>query len=426
MKITLEIVRQILRELLGFESFTARFITKTVEDKDNPSVSITRDGTLSYNPGFVKKYVQSKKDLFSLLFHEILHPLFCHFIYGMGKLENIAADAIINAVVSLIYESESDRGNLFRRVYPPEGLAGILRPRSSLEGSPYEGMYEALYRERGAPKMTTGELIQTLKILSRQENLETVVLLGSHDKAGSKRGKIPKDILGKIALEIRRNLPNNDNYPGYGENLLEMFLEGVKANLSLKEVLLQRFFVKRKIDRFKESFQTKRRISSPFPLYPSKRDLTLLASGIYPGYFHNQISKQNFREKGLAIYLDVSGSVTDYLPQIIGVLKGFEKRLESIFLFSNKVVEVSFSLLLKGKIETTYGTDFDCVASSICEKNFDKAVVITDGYASLAKEWKEKLRKQKVNILTILFDGKESCDDLARFGEVVLLEEVTK
>ena len=425
MKITLELVRQILRELLGFESFTARFITKTVEDKDNPSASITREGTLSYNPEFVKKYVQSKKDLFSLLFHEILHPLFCHFIYGMGKLENVAADAIINAVVSLIYENESDRGNLFRRVYPPEGLAGILRPGSNLEGSPHEGIYEALY-SRGGSKMTTGELIQTLKILSQGENLEAMMLLGNHYKAGNKKEKIPKEILQRIALEIRRNLPRNDNYPGYGKNLLETFLEVVKTNLSLKEVLLQKFFVKRKIDRFKESFQTKRRISSPFPLYPSKRDLTLLASGIYPGYFHNQISKDNFKEKGLAIYLDVSGSVTDYLPQIIGILKGFEKRLERIFLFSNKVVEVSFSSLLQGEIETTYGTDFDCVACSICERNFDKAVVVTDGYASLAKEWKEKLRKQEVNILTILFDGKESCDDLASFGEVVLLEEVTK
>ena len=275
--------------------------------------------------------------------------------------------------------------------------------------------------------MTTGELIQTLKILSKERNLEAVVLLGSHEKenAAKKKEKIPKHILEKIALEIRRNLPGDDKYPGYGENFLEMFLEVVKANLSLKEVLLQRYLTKRKIDKFKEDFQTKRRITSPFPVYPSKRDLTLLASGIYPGYFHNQISKDNFTEKGLAIYLDVSGSVNDYLPEIIGILKGFEKRLDTIFLFSNKVVEASFSSLLKGRIETTGGTDFDCVASSILERDFDKAVVITDGYASLASEWKEKLERRKVNILTILFDGKADCDDLASFGEVVLLEEAT-
>jgi len=274
--------------------------------------------------------------------------------------------------------------------------------------------------------MSTGELIQTLKILSSKENLITIVLLGDHDNSGDQQEKIPKEILEKIALEIKRNIPNNGNYPGYGQNLLETFLEVVKANLSFKEVLLQRFFTKRKIDRFKETFETRRRITSPFPVYPSKRDLTLLASGIYPGYFHNQISKENFKEKGLAIYLDVSGSVNEYLPKIIGILKGFEKKLESIFLFSNKVVEVSFSSLLKGKIETTGGTDFDCVASSICQRNLDKAVVITDGYASLSKEWKEKLRNRRVNILTILFDGKKACDDLASFGEVVSLEEATR
>lgn len=138
MKITLELVRQILRQLLGFESFTARFITKTIEDENNASVSITREGRLSYNPEFVEKYVQSKKGLFSLVFHEILHPLFCHFMYGMGKLENVAADAVINAVLTMIYEDESDEGNLFKRVYPPEGLSGILRPGSNLEDSPID------------------------------------------------------------------------------------------------------------------------------------------------------------------------------------------------------------------------------------------------------------------------------------------------
>ena len=40
MKITLELVRQVLKEALGFDSFVASFITEVREDKDHPTAGI--------------------------------------------------------------------------------------------------------------------------------------------------------------------------------------------------------------------------------------------------------------------------------------------------------------------------------------------------------------------------------------------------
>jgi len=77
--------------------------------------------------------------------------------------------------------------------------------------------------------------------------------------------------------------------------------------------------------------------------------------------------------------------------------------MERIYLFSNKVEEVSFAeLVSQGKVKTTWGTDFDCVAESILKEGYDKAVVITDGWASMKKENLEALKKRKVKTLTIL------------------------
>lgn len=68
MQITLETVRQILKEALGFESFVASFICEVREERCIPTACITNKGELFYNPDFVKNYVSCREDLFSLIF----------------------------------------------------------------------------------------------------------------------------------------------------------------------------------------------------------------------------------------------------------------------------------------------------------------------------------------------------------------------
>jgi len=429
MEITLEIVRQILKEALGFNSFVASFITEVHQDKNHPTAGITKNGELRYNPEFIQKYVSCKEDLFSLIFHELLHPMFGHFIYSNGDIENIAADAIINAVIATLYPTHSNNGNLFKKTHRPRGLEGIMRPQSQMHNSRYEQVYQKLYYNYGCGEdpMTTGELIQTLKILTQTERLNTILLIGTHSATGNSndnRSALPNEVLTKIAEEIKESLKEGyGRQAGYNNHLVHMLMEALHTHLSIKKVILQKFTTKRKIDRFKELFQEKGLTVSPIPIHPSKRDLILLSVGQYPFYFHNNINKPRTKDKGLAIYLDVSGSVNEYLPKIIGILRNLKKEITTIFQFSNKVVETSFETLLKGNIETTYGTDFNCIAKSILEKDFDKAVIITDGYASMDDELKKQLQKQKLKTLTILFDDAQTCEDFEEFGEIIQLEE---
>jgi len=429
MKITLETVRQVLKDALGFESFVASFITEVSEDSSLPTAGINAEGQLAYNQKFVDKYVTCKEDLFSLIFHELLHPMFGHFIYNNGELENIAADAVINAVISSIYSEYSLSGNLFKKLYGPRGLPGILRADSEMYRSKYHKVYQQLYNQgNNHDCLTTGELIQTLKILTQSEKLSAILLIGNHSqgKQGSgQQGGFSKDILTKIAEDIKGSLADKGGqYAGFGLNLLNLFMEALKTHLSIKKVLLQRFLTKRKIDRFREYHNIKRSGISPIPLYPSKRDLVLLATGFYPGYFHNLVNRPKTEKQGMAIYLDVSGSVNDYLPKIIGIISNLKNDIISLFLFSNAVVETKLADLIKGNIRTTYGTDFDCIARSIIEDRFDKAVIITDGYASMSEEMTEKLKVLRPVTLTILFDDATGCEDFARFGEIVFLTDI--
>jgi len=176
--------------------------------------------------------------------------------------------------------------------------------------------------------------------------------------------------------------------------------------MSLKRALLERFTTRQKVDRFRRMLTQPRISVSPIPLQPSKRDFVLLAAGMPPLHFHNHAQRVTTETRGLAIYLDVSGSVNQHLPEIIGLLRSLRTELKTIFLFSNKVVEAPFRTLLAGHIETTYGTDFNCIAEHILANRFDKAVILTDGYANMTKENQEQLKARRFRALTVLFGGR--------------------
>jgi len=271
-----------------------------------------------------------------------------------------------------------------------------------------------------------------LKVLTPITEATAILLLGSHGgkaegkQDGSDLGGLTAETLCRIAEDLKKSAQSPESRrAGYGDNLYELFLEAIKTHLSIRKLLLQKFATKRKVDRFKQAVHRPAVAVSPIPLHPSKRDLVLLSAGIAPFHYHNHVQRVVTKEQGLAVYLDVSGSVNDYLPDIVSILSSLKAELISIFLFSNKAVETPFNALLAGHVQTTYGTDFNCIADSIVERGFDKAVILTDGYASLDEDKQAELKTHKLQALTILFGGKTDCDEFAPFGDVVQLEDIT-
>jgi len=429
MRITIETVRDILRSTLGHDSFTAGFVKSVIEDPNTPTASINANGDIRYNPDFVRKNVKTGVDLFCLIFHEVLHPAFGHFIHPNDEIANIACDAIINSVISNLFVEPSGSGSLFKRIYPEQDLPAILRPDSRMSFSRYEILYEYLYpRACQQTKLSAGEIIQNLRVLAPTVPVK-ILLLGSHGQGGAKsesQGQIPVATIQGISNDFLQRLPSTGNGAGCWDHLKELLVEVLKTKKTIRQSLLMGYTTRRKLEGFFDEGQRMRRITSPFPINPSRRDLVLLSAGIWPGFFRNRQPEVIRKQTGIAIFLDVSGSVNDYLPQIIGILSGFRDRIRTIHLFSNKVVEVPFGAVCQGKVQTTYGTDFDCIAKTILEKEYERAVVITDGYGGLKEENSAALKKAGSRILTILFAEKKECPEFDPFGEVVKLEEVTE
>jgi len=426
MQITLETLRNLLRNTFGRNSFIASFVTSIQPSPQCSTASINQDGELQYNPSFVQQHVQSESDLFCLLVHELLHPMFGHFVYTHGKLENIAADSIINSCITQVFGDWSDNGSLFRMYYRKTGLQGILRPESDMNYSRYAEMYRNLYPEtKTTISISTGEVIRSLKVLADESQQADVTLLGSHGNNSGNNSPIKADTLSRIADNLHEVVKKQcSQHAGSNNQLSRFLLEVLDKHRTLKKTLLEQFTTKQKLDKFKGLINQSHLTVSPIPITPSKRDLVLLAAEHTPFHFHNQMQRPRIVDKGLAIYLDVSGSVQEHLPKIVGILQSLRTNLTSIYLFSNQVVEVPFADLLKGHIETTYGTDFDCVAESILNRDFDKAIVITDGYASMCAHNLEQLQKRSVKTLTILFGESRVITDWDVLGDVVQLDEV--
>ena len=433
MEINLQTVREVLRSTFGRDSFVASFIKNVEADEMCATASIDAHGVMRYNPSFVQQYVTSPADLFCLIAHELMHPMFGHFVYEGGQLENIGADIVINATISLLFARHSGSGAMFTRFYKPIGIEGLLRSGSDMHQSRYARLYRDLYDNHCiGQKLSTGEVIQSLKVLTPMVEVPTVILLGNHDGGSCKSGAehsgngFDSDALARIAENLRRVAQRPSGYPaGYGEALFDFFLDVLKSHMGLKHALLDRFTTRQKVDRFRRMVTHPRIGVSPIPVRPSKRDFVLLAAGVPPFHYHNVAYRQATQERGLAVYLDVSGSVNQHLPEIIGLLRSLKAELMSIFLFSNKVVEVPFRTLLAGQVQTTYGTDFDCIAEHVLTNRFDKAVVLTDGYASMTEENQQQLKARAFRALTVLFGGRTESPEFEALGDVVQLDEVT-
>ena len=432
MDIQLDSIRALLRATLGYDSFTAGFVASVQADKSIPTACINADGLLRYNPDFVQQNVRTEADLFCLVFHELLHPAFGHFIHGNDEMTNIACDAIINSVISNLFPQASAWGCLFSSLYPERGLSAILRRGSKLGYSRYRRLYEYLYPGHGTSNthLSAGEVIQTLKALAPAGE-QNILLLGTHgvgddDARGKARGSSWSDkITSDVSRDVLAALKAAGTCAGHFDSLMDLIVEVLHTKSTVREDLLLGYATRKKLDRFFDDHQHPRRITSPFPVNPSRRDMVLLSAGVWPGFFRNRQPEVIKKQKGVAIYLDVSGSVNESLPEILGVLSHYRQRIGTVYLFSNAVVEVPFQRLCAGEVKTTYGTDFDCVARSILEKEYERAVVITDGYADLKEENAEELKKGGVRILTILFSGTEGCEAFDPFGEILQLEDIT-
>lgn len=447
-------------------TFATRLVQKIQivpgDNKYVKTLAIGKDGIILVNIEFWRKMIRTRLDAKIVILHELFHAMTGDIskLSDMSKDElqiaNLSMDMRINAAITQCFlrqdpaykNAMSFGGDILTRMYPSSGIAGLLRPRSVFGvQSKYKAIYSALYQSADTKKQAltkeskkifqSEETIRAaLKLLipkDQRKQMEKIVFLGTHDVSeeatkykGEKHQDVPDkdpdvkeeeysdisqhqmtdDLKDEIAKELKDQLKDfvkELKSAGFSTSLFDNIIKVIESSRSINLKALENFVCNHKVNEIKQMWKKERRENNVVPIRPSGRDLALVAADIWPVNWHNLTDQDCEKNKNIAIYLDVSGSVTSFLPQLLGIIKNLHKGIHTIYCFSNEVHEHTIQDLSAGKYKSTGGTDFDCIAKHAIDNDVDKAVIFTDGYADVYKVSKEAIRQQLEDVAVVYF-----------------------
>lgn len=128
------------------------------------------------------------------------------------------------------------------------------------------------------------------------------------------------------------------------------------------------------------------------PNFRDKRAVALYSIGVWPVFFENVIENP----RGLChIYIDDSGSQFHVIAFVVRLFAAMKDYLAPEVHFFSTMVWSTHKSNLKPEmqIETTGGTDMNCVVEHALENKIQKCLVITDGYGPLSEENARKAKQ---------------------------------
>jgi predicted metal-dependent peptidase len=434
-KIATEIENRILNLVVGvpygIEKLIKLMDVVITDSIPTACVPVGKSPKIYINPHFVEQHCDTEEKLFVLILHELHHILLGHtrLYKRVTPQHNLAFDAIINAMLSRM-NPEPHWTALFREYYQPNAFPFyFLRPP---EGFPNKGQYPAsmpkrhkeilhqLYYKNGGSFHEIFHLlsqeIQIIKIAIPMENrnssnnqssstagenstispgegeqkgftTEEIVdaLLGNHD--ADERGHEYHDnpeIFTAIRAIVERWPQPNDPLVGRSLNDIKskMKVDIIKPLTPVQSVKKAIIAASDKgIVKHQKGKMTKRR--SIQQVYPSKdrRAFALSAAGHSNLLYRKKIPYEEFGINPVHIYIDVSGSMDGFIPDIISAVISCKKWVNTeIYTFSNGVEKTDLKALQNGEYTTTRGTDIIAVTKHWMAHKFKNVVLLTDGY----------------------------------------------
>lgn len=398
------------------------------------------------NAAFVEKFCQRDEHLLMLIMHELYHLILGHtkIFPRISRSQNIAFDALINAKlchqfkdpVFIDFFCALNRADQFpsRILRPPVGWPFACKYEKGISHAERKVM-KLLY-EKPPTAVTYGEILDLLNDESEKQSrpsgdgktqpgADGCVLLGDHDNNGSKDAEamgdqLTRDIIIRTVQEWPKDVDIQKGRDS-GDSTFATFLptpqtprgEFVKA---LRRLLLRAGILNpgQRTDRSWQAIPTD---IETMQMLPNWRDRSLYARealiGKLPIFYRSQnnVIRPQWRPRHMAhVYIDVSGSMDDCLPWLIGGLAPLhDKGLCRIYAFSTIVAEVGRGCLRKN-INTTRGTDINCVIEHLLavprHRAPRKVVVLTDGDTGYPdNRWDAEFYKRKIELYVGLIGG---------------------
>ncbi len=392
---------EILRELLDENPFAIRPFLKVARisyTDDVPTMAVTceESPTLKVNLGFVERSCRSDAEVKAVILHEFLHILLRH----TGRKarippeEHLAMDAVINAIIhrQVGPEASAMMAHYYEKA---EGLERLLRPPLLYELNDIGDMpdqvdeaWAALY----AGKLVVDDIRELAATMGSSEGnsgpgsavlVDIGHLLGNHaDMPDAELEKL-SDVLSRTMRMMNGNgIWRSPGKAGVGAYATATDRAGSSEAIAAWERRVLAVLKRHLLPDCSARAKRRETVSSMLPVL-STQDRRAFAraqwSDILPMASWDLSAE---RPAGSAqIYLDVSGSMYEELPLVIGLLGRLRQWIKSPFwAFSD---EVKPARIVGGRLvtETTGGTSLSCVLTHIAATRPESAVIVTDGFS---------------------------------------------
>ncbi len=378
-----------------------------VETDDVPTAAVECrvQPRLLANPAFVEKHAATPEKLLMLVMHELHHVLLGHttLFPTATPVQNFVFDCVINALISRMFPAPEhtafltgfyDEGRfpecLLRPPadWHPEGDVAVPPGIKALPagGKPnIAEVYRGLYSAAGA---TYKEIFDLLPKHLEGAGIEDVPLLGGHEgdsTAGNLESRSP--VLFEAVREAVEKWPQPPN-PIRGRSLADVLQKNTvqvrkkPARRSILRALLRKVGDRDGRGSIRRVREGRAMACTPVPTL-DRRTGVLHALGVQTLLYSGEIARPCRVPSGdkVHVYVDVSGSMGGLEGAIYGAILDCLDCVErSVHLFSTKVQDISYTEIRDGIVQSTGGTDIDCVARHLEQHRIRRACLITDGW----------------------------------------------
>ena len=370
---------------------------------------------LHLNADFVARHCRRDEHLLMLILHELYHVILGHtrLFPRTSTARNIAFDAVINAMLCRQLP-EPCYTEFFQALNPWNAFPGcLLRPPPGWPERPKPLPRRASKKQREVVELlygaspdavTYGEILDLLEEEGLPKDGDACVLLGDHGAPNgdgeSDSAAVRDDLVTGVLQRVVEGWPAEaelqDRTRGTSTRLLDFLLPPARTPRADFLVALRRLLDRAGVFQPKasspRSWQMTDCVREASTVVPDWQDRHACAREALMGHapvFYS-VGRPSRRPRWQPrpqahVYLDVSGSMVNELPWLVGALAPLLRRgAVRLYVFSTVVDEVKGARLAAAVLANTGGTDIDCVYRHVLglprPRTPRRVVVLTDGY----------------------------------------------
>ena len=382
------------------------------------AVTLGARSVMLVNPEFVAARCRTDAHLAMLVMHELYHVLLGHTrLYTRSTpAANWAFDCIINAQLCRLHPSV-EYTSFFSAAAAAEGPWSLIGPPPGWPDQPryaagaLGAVHRRLYDDAGA---TTAELFALLDGVGLVLGEDGDRLLGDHRPESTTGDPLhaDPDLHGEVRRIVAR-WPMVERRGGTDDGgPLEWVQNGLRKHAAARQAI--RALLARTTSGedagpwLREAFAVPS--TTPLPQGGDRRAQLQRSMGATPLLWNGELRLPALRRAGqVAVYLDVSGSMSGWLPVLLQALNESSALVRwPVYGFSTAVHPLARSDLAAGRVRSDGGTDIACVVEHLLQQRIRRAVIVTDGEVGRVGDAQlRRLRDARPLVRVGLLDG---CD----------------